>query len=190
MLITHRPKFAVPIQNFIFLNANRIHESIPTYKEMKTLAIGDPAPDFQGVDQSGEKISLKDFRGKKLVLYFYPKDNTSGCTAEACSIRDNYQVIREKGVEILGVSPDSEASHKKFIVQHVLPFDLIPDIEKRIIRDYGVWGKKKLYGREYEGVIRTTFLIDEEGRIEHIFTKVDTKHHAQQILEVLTKKTR
>jgi len=152
---------------------------------MSMLKIGDQAPDFQAITQTGKLVNLKTFKGKKLALYFYPKDNTPGCTAEACSLRDNYQIIRNQGVEILGVSPDNEASHQKFSDKYVLPFDLIPDIEKKIIRDYGVWGKKKLYGKEYEGLIRTTFLIDEEGIIEHIFTKVNTKDHAQQILAVL-----
>jgi peroxiredoxin Q/BCP len=153
---------------------------------MSKLNAGDKAPDFQAVTQGGKPVSLKHFHGKKLVLYFYPKDNTPGCTAEACSLRDNYQVLRDQGVELLGVSPDSEASHQKFIEKYVLPFDLIPDIDKKIIRDYGVWGMKKLYGREYKGLIRTTFLIDENGVVEYIFTNVDTKNHAQQILAVLT----
>jgi len=153
---------------------------------MVKLKVGEPAPDFHGKTQSGKEVSLRDFAGKKLALYFYPKDDTPGCTAEACCLRDNYQVLRSYGVEILGVSPDNEASHEKFISKYRLPFDLIPDKEKIIIRDYGAWGKKKLYGREYEGLIRTTFLIDEEGVVQHIFTKVDTKNHAQQILTVLT----
>lgn len=153
---------------------------------MTKLKVGDAAPDFRGITQSGREVCLNDYKGKKLALYFYPKDNTPGCTAEACSLRDNYQDIRDVGVEILGVSPDSEASHKKFISKYRLPFDLIPDIDKKIIRDYGAWGLKKLYGKEYEGLIRTTFLINEKGVVEHIFTKVDTKNHAQQILAVLT----
>jgi len=153
---------------------------------MPTLKIGDKAPDFHAVTQTGKPVSLKSFQGKKLALYFYPKDNTPGCTAEACNLRDNFQILRERGVDILGVSPDNGASHQKFIEKYVLPFGLIPDIEKKIIRDYGAWGKKKLYGKEYEGLIRTTFLIDEHGVVEHIFTKVDTKNHAQQILAVLT----
>lgn len=152
---------------------------------MVKLKVGEPAPDFQGMTQSGKEVCLKDYQGKKLALYFYPKDDTPGCTAEACSLRDNYQVLRDHGVEILGVSPDNEASHKKFISKYRLPFDLIPDKEKKIIRDYGAWGIKKLYGKEYEGLIRTTFLIDENGVVECIFTKVDTKNHAQQILAVL-----
>ena len=152
---------------------------------MIKLKVGDPAPDFRGITQSGKQICLKDYLGKKLVLYFYPKDDTSGCTAEACSLRDSFQDIKNKGIEILGVSPDGATSHQKFIKKNVLPFNLIPDIEKKIIRDYGVWGKKKLYGREYEGLIRTTFLIDEKGIVEHIFAQVDTRNHSQQILAVL-----
>lgn len=153
---------------------------------MTTLSAGDPAPDFKAVTQDGKPVSLNDYRGKKLVLYFYPKDNTPGCTKEACNLRDNFEGLKEKGIEILGVSPDSDASHKKFIEKFTLPFDLIPDKEKKIIRDYGAWGKKKLYGKEYEGLLRTTFLIDEKGMILHVFNKVDTKNHAAQILEVLS----
>lgn len=145
--------------------------------------MGDKAPDFQAVDQDGQKISLKDFRGSKLILYFYPKDDTPGCTAEACNLKDNYQVLRQKGFKVLGVSADSEASHKKFISKYVLPFALIPDKEKTILRAYGAWGMKKLYGKEYEGIIRTTYVIDEKGVIEKVFAKVDTKNHSQQILD-------
>ena len=152
---------------------------------MTNLKIGDKAPDFHAITQDGKPVCLDDFKGEKLLLYFYPKDNTPGCTNEACSLRDNFQIIRAKGIEILGVSPDGEASHQKFIKKYVLPFALIPDIEKKIIRDYGAWGLKKLYGKEYEGLIRTSFLIDENGIIEHIFKKVDTKNHAHQILAVL-----
>ena len=150
---------------------------------MNVLQAGDKAPDFQATDQEGKTVSLKDFRGQKLILYFYPKDDTPGCTAEACSLRDNFLILKEKGFEILGVSADSESSHKKFISKYVLPFALIPDKEKTILQAYGAWGKKKLYGREYEGIIRTTFVIDEKGTILKVFTRVDTKNHSQQILD-------
>jgi peroxiredoxin Q/BCP len=150
---------------------------------MAQLTIGDPAPDIQAVDQHGQPVSLKSFKGHKVILYFYPKDNTPGCTAEACNLRDNYQILMEKGFKIIGVSADDEKSHKNFSEKYVLPFALIPDKAKRIIMDYGVWGKKKLYGKEYEGINRMTFIIDEVGKIAHIFTKVDTKNHTDQILQ-------
>ncbi len=152
---------------------------------MIPLAIGDTAPDFHGVDQHGQEISLDSFRGHKVILYFYPKDNTSGCTAEACNLRDNYQIIMEKGFKIIGVSADDEKSHQKFSQQYALPFTLIPDKAKKIIMDYGVWGKRKLYGREYDGINRMTFIIDESGKILHIFTKVETKNHTAQILKAM-----
>ena len=150
---------------------------------MSHLKIGDQAPDFNATDQDGNPVSLKDFKGSKLILYFYPKDNTPGCTAEACNLRDNYAELLEKGYKIAGVSADDEKSHKNFIAKNVLPFPLLADKAKIIIRDYGVWGKKKLYGKEYEGINRMTFIISENGKIEKIFTKVDTKNHAEQILE-------
>ena len=149
---------------------------------MSELKIGDKAPDFNSIDQDGNPLRLKDFTGHKVILYFYPKDSTPGCTAEACNLRDNYGLLLKKGYKIIGVSADDEKSHKKFIEQNVLPFPLIPDKEKMIIRDYGVWGKKKLYGKEYEGINRMTFIISENGKIEKIFTKVDTKNHTEQIL--------
>jgi thioredoxin-dependent peroxiredoxin len=149
---------------------------------MGLLKAGDKAPDFNFLSEDGGTISLQDFRGSKLVLYFYPKDDTPGCTAEACNLRDNFQIMKEKGFKILGVSADSEVSHEKFVAKYVLPFALIPDKEKTILKAYGAWGKKKLYGKEYEGIIRTTFVIDENGIIEKVFTKVDTKNHSQQIL--------
>jgi peroxiredoxin Q/BCP len=149
---------------------------------MGVLKAGAKAPDFTFRAQDGTTLSLQDFRGSKLVLYFYPKDDTPGCTAEACNLRDNFQIMKEKGFKILGVSADSEVSHEKFIAKYVLPFALIPDKEKTILKAYGAWGKKKLYGKEYEGIIRTTFVIDENGIIEKVFTKVDTKNHSQQIL--------
>jgi peroxiredoxin Q/BCP len=149
---------------------------------MATLKIGDEAPAFTAVDQDGNPISLKDYIGKKLVLYFYPKDDTPGCTAEACNLRDNYDLLLKKGYKIVGVSADDDRSHKKFIEKYVLPFPLIPDKDKTILKAYGAWGKKKLYGKEYDGILRTTYVISEAGRIEKIFTKVDTKNHTEQIL--------
>ena len=149
---------------------------------MSQLKIGDQAPDFNSNDQDGNPLRLKDFKGHKVILYFYPKDNTPGCTVEACNLRDNYGLLLKKGYKIIGVSADDEKSHKKFIEKNVLPFPLIPDKEKIIIRNYGVWGKKKLYGKEYEGINRMTFIISEDGKIENIFTKVDTKNHTEQIL--------
>jgi thioredoxin-dependent peroxiredoxin len=150
---------------------------------MSELKIGDKAPDFNSTDQDGNRIRLQDYKGQKLILYFYPKDNTPGCTAEACNLRDNYEGLLKKGYKIIGVSADNEKSHKNFIEKNVLPFPLIPDKDKIIIRNYGVWGKKKLYGKEYEGINRMTFIISEDGRIEKIFGKVDTKNHTEQILK-------
>jgi thioredoxin-dependent peroxiredoxin len=149
---------------------------------MNRLKIGDKAPDFKATDQDGNPVSLGDFSGSRLILYFYPKDNTPGCTAEACNLRDNYRQLLEKGYRILGVSADDEQSHKKFISKNVLPFPFIPDKEKAILKAYGAWGKKKLYGREFDGILRTTFVISPDGIIEQIITKVDTKNHTQQIL--------
>ena len=150
---------------------------------MTQLNIGDAAPDIQSYDQNGNQISLGSLKGTKVILYFYPKDNTPGCTAEACNFRDNYQVFIDKGYKIIGVSADDEKSHKNFSAKYVLPFALISDKAKKIIMDYGVWGKKKLYGKEYEGINRMTFIIDEVGKIAHIFTKVDTKNPTAQILK-------
>ena len=152
---------------------------------MKRLIMGDTAPDFKGVDQEGRIIQLNDFSGSKLILYFYPKDNTPGCTAEACNLRDNYKLWLTKGYRILGVSPDSQLSHQKFIAKYNLPFPLIADEDKTIIKAFGAWGLKKLYGREYEGLLRTTFVIDEKGIIEEVFAKVKTKDHTNQILETI-----
>ena len=150
---------------------------------MIKLKIGDQAPDFKGKDQDGNEISLQDYRDKKLVLYFYPKDNTSGCTAEACSLRDSYSNFRNSGYEIVGVSPDSEKSHISFKSKHNLPFALIADTDKVIAASYGVWGEKKMCGRVYMGIIRTSFVINEKGLIEDIIEKVDTKNHAEQLLK-------
>ncbi len=152
---------------------------------MKRLEKGVVAPDFNGIDQDGRNIQLSDFKGSKLILYFYPKDNTPGCTAEACDLRDNYKMWLTKGYKILGISPDSQQSHQKFIAKYNLPFPLIADEDKTIIKAYGAWGLKKLYGREYEGLLRTTFVIDEKGLIEEVFAKVKTKDHTNQILETI-----
>ncbi len=150
---------------------------------MSLLKIGDKAPEFKGKNQSSDTISSDQFIGKKVILYFYPKDNTSGCTAEACSLRDGYELLSGKGFVVIGVSPDSEKSHQNFINKYSLPFNLIADTEKRILKAYGAWGPKKMYGREYEGVLRTTYIIDEKGVIEKVFDKVNTKEHVDQIVK-------
>lgn len=153
---------------------------------MTNLQAGDKAPDFKGVNQDGAIVQLSDFAGKKLILFFYPKDNTPGCTAEACNLRDNYDALREKGFELLGVSPDSSKKHQNFISKFELPFPLLADTEQEVLNAYGVWGEKSMYGRTYIGVFRTTFIIDEKGVIQHVFKKVDTKDHTNQILEALS----
>lgn len=150
---------------------------------MIQLKAGDKAPYFEGTNQDGQNISLNDYKGKKLILYFYPKDNTSGCTAEACNLNDNYADLTAKGYEVVGVSPDSIASHLKFIAKNNLSFNLIADTDKKIVEAYGVWAEKSMYGRKYMGVLRTTFIIDANGIIEKVITKVDTKNHAAQIQE-------
>lgn len=146
------------------------------------LKVGDKAPEINAKDQNGNAISLNDFRGKKVVLYFYPKDSTPGCTKEACNFRDNYALLKKKGFEIIGVSTDSEKSHQKFISKHELPFTLIADEDKKVVNDYGVWQLKKFMGREFMGTVRTTFVIDEKGVIEKIIEKVDTNDSAAQVL--------
>ncbi len=148
-----------------------------------SLQVGDLAPDFESTDQDGNPIKLSSYRGKKVVLYFYPKDNTPGCTAESCNLRDNYQALQAQGYEVLGVSPDSEASHQKFIAKHELPFSLIADTDKQVHEKFGTWGEKKMYGKTYMGTIRTTFIIDEAGKIEEVISKVKTKDHTAQILK-------
>jgi peroxiredoxin Q/BCP len=152
---------------------------------MTKLKVGDKAPEFEGVNQNGEKITLKDFSGKKLILFFYPKDNTPGCTAESCNLNENYDAWLEKGFDVLGVSPDSEKAHLKFIDKYGFKFDLIADTEKELLQAYDVWGEKSMYGRKYMGVFRTTFVINEEGLIEEIFEKVKTKDHTNQIIKAL-----
>ena len=149
---------------------------------MTHLKKGDKAPDFIGKDQDGNLVSLKDFKGMKLVLYFYPKDNTPGCTAQACNLRDNHEELMEKGYAVVGVSGDSENMHKKFIEKNNLPFPLIADTEKEILKTYGVWGPKKFMGKVKDGIHRTTFVIDENGIISEVIEKVNTKDHTNQII--------
>lgn len=152
---------------------------------MATLKEGDKAPDFTAKDQNGKTISLADFKGKTVILYFYPKDDTPGCTAEACDFRDNYQSLVGKGFEVIGVSTDDEKSHKKFETKYNLPFPLIADESKEIVEAYGVWGEKNMYGKVYMGTMRTTFIIDANGIIQKIINKVDTKASSQQVLDIL-----
>jgi len=154
---------------------------------MTHLKIGDKAPEIQAKDQDGNPITLAGFKGKKVILYFYPKDNTPGCTVESCNLRDNYSDLQKKGYEVLGVSADSEASHQKFIKRFKLPFNLVVDTDKKVLNDYGVWGEKKFMGRTYMGIHRITFIISEDGVIEDIILKVKTKSHTEQILENATR---
>ena len=150
---------------------------------MTHLKEGDKAPLFTAKDQNGKKIALTDFKGKKIVLYFYPEDDTPTCTVQACNLRDNYSLLKKNGFIVLGVSPDNEKSHKKFEAKFDLPFTLLTDPEHKIIDKYGVWGEKQLYGRKYMGLHRTTFLIDEKGRIGKIFLKPKNKAHAEEIIQ-------
>jgi len=149
------------------------------------LQIGHKAPSFKGINQNSETVSLSDFKGKKVILYFYPKDNTPGCTVEACSLNDKTAYFLEKGIVVIGVSADSVQSHLKFADKFGLTFNLISDTEKEILQAYEVWGEKKNYGKSYMGIIRTTYVISEEGVIEAVFPKVDTKTHAEQIIKAL-----
>ncbi|MEI6950429.1 thioredoxin-dependent thiol peroxidase [Paraflavisolibacter sp. H34] len=147
------------------------------------LKAGDQAPEFSGKDQNGNEVSLKDFKGKKVVLYFYPKDDTPGCTAQACNLRDNFSTLKAQGFEILGVSPDDAGSHQAFREKYQLPFPLLADPERQIIEQYGVWGEKNSYGKVTIGLLRTTFVIDEEGTIQKVFKRPNTKEHAEEILK-------
>jgi peroxiredoxin Q/BCP len=147
-----------------------------------SLQPGDPAPDFDALDQAGNRIRLQELRGQKVALYFYPKDDTSGCTAQACNLRDNQAELTEAGIQVLGVSIDGAKSHQKFATKYELPFPLLVDEDKKIVEAYGVWQEKSLYGRKYMGTMRYTFLIDEQGILEKVITKVDTKNHAAQLL--------
>ncbi|NGF55182.1 thioredoxin-dependent thiol peroxidase [Parapedobacter sp. SGR-10] len=151
-----------------------------------TLQTGDKAPAITAKNQHGEIVKLSDFKGKKVILYFYPKDNTPGCTTEACNFRDNYQSLLNDGFEVIGVSIDSEQSHQKFIAKFELPFTLLADDDQKIVNDYGVWVEKNMYGKKYMGTARTTFVIDENGIIQHIIKKVNNKNAAQQIRELYT----
>ena len=152
---------------------------------MTSLSKGDKAPEFHGLNQNNEKVSSENFKGKKLILYFYPKDNTPGCTAESCNLNDNYQAWLAKGYEVVGVSPDGVASHKKFADKFHFGFNLIADPDLEILNAYSVWGEKSMYGKKYMGVLRTTFVINENGIIEEIFEKVDTNNHTDQIIKAL-----
>ncbi|MCX7986050.1 MAG: thioredoxin-dependent thiol peroxidase [Bacteroidales bacterium] len=148
--------------------------------------VGNTAPDIQLPDQNGNIVSLRDYAGKKIILYFYPKDDTPGCTAEACSFRDNYQSLLSKGFVIIGISADDTESHKKFAEKYKLPFPLVADPERKVIKAYGAWGEKVLYGKRSEGILRKTFVIDEQGKILHIIEKVDTEHATEQILKLFS----
>jgi len=150
---------------------------------MTSLKIGDKAPSITSPDQDGNPVSLAGMKGNKVVIYFYPRDNTPGCTAQACNLRDNYAALLAQGYKIIGISADSEKSHQGFIAKFDLPFPLIADVDKKVLQDYGVWGPKKFMGKTYDGIHRTTFIVDENGDIERIISKVDTKNHTQQILE-------
>jgi len=147
------------------------------------LSVGNPAPAFTSKDQNGNPISLSDFKGKRVILYFYPKDNTPGCTAESCNLRDNYGELQKQGYVVLGISSDDEKSHRKFIEKFELPFPLIADTDKTVHEAYGTWVEKSMYGRKYMGTARTTFLIDEKGDISEIIEKVNTSNHTAQILK-------
>jgi peroxiredoxin Q/BCP len=147
------------------------------------LAVGSQVPEFPVKDQEGNAFSLKDHQGKKVILYFYPKDNTPTCTTEACNLRDNYSLLQEKGYVVLGVSPDSERKHQNFIKKYELPFTLITDPEHKLAEAFGAWGEKKMYGKTYMGILRSTFVIDEAGKVSHVIGKVKAKDHTNQILE-------
>ncbi len=154
---------------------------------MTHLTEGQKAPAFSGKDQNGKKIALADFKGKKVVLYFYPQDSTPTCTVQACNLKDNYALLTKEGFTVIGVSPDDEKSHKKFETKNELPFPLIADIEHVVIEKYGVWGEKQMYGRKYMGLHRTTFVIDEKGVIKNIFLKPKSKQHAEEIIAAYVK---
>lgn len=168
-------------------NYNSNFVNLPLIKKFRTVAKlkeGQVAPFFKGKDQDGNTISSDDFKGRKLVLYFYPKDNTPGCTSEACNLRDNYRELMDKGYAVIGVSADSEISHRKFAEKFDLPFPLIADTDRKIMTDWGTFGEKKMYGKTFLGINRTTFIVSEDGIIEKIIKKVDTKNHTTQIFSL------
>jgi len=153
---------------------------------MKDLKEGDLAPAINSIDENGKAITLEEYKGKKVIIYFYPKDDTPGCTAEACNLRDNHAQFIAQGFEIIGVSADSLKSHLKFKEKYKLPFRLISDVDKKVLQDFGAWGEKKMYGKSYMGILRKTFIINEEGYVEKIIEKVDTKEHSKQIFAELS----
>ncbi|NBC83788.1 MAG: thioredoxin-dependent thiol peroxidase [Bacteroidetes bacterium] len=152
---------------------------------MAYLEKGAKAPLFSGKNQKGETVSLEALKGKKVVVYFYPEDDTPGCTAEACNLRDNYKDLTSRGIEVIGISPDDDSSHASFADKYNLPFHLLPDSDKKIMTQYGAWGEKNMYGKIVTGVKRTTYIIDEEGKVEQVIKRVDTKNHSAQILKKL-----
>jgi thioredoxin-dependent peroxiredoxin len=160
---------------------------VPQNNTNMAVKVGSKAPNILGKDENGNLIQLSDFQGKKIVLYFYPKDNTSGCTAQACSLRDNYQSLKDLGYQVIGVSIDNEVSHQKFIQKFELPFPLIADTEKLLVETFGVWSEKSMYGKKYMGTVRTTFIINEQGTITHVIEgkSVNTKEHAAQLLQLI-----
>jgi peroxiredoxin Q/BCP len=176
LIIKNRFFFKILFKLRKFTRNNKITGYMAQLKE------GMKAPPFEGIDQNGNIVKSDDFKGEKVVLFFYPKDNTPGCTQEACNLRDNYEAFLKKGYVVIGVSADSEKSHRNFSDKFSLPFPLIADTEKKILSDYGVWQEKSMYGRKYMGTVRTTFIIDEKGSIEKIISRVETKSHSDQIL--------
>lgn len=149
---------------------------------MNTKKVGEKAPDFLGSDQNGNSVSLSDYQGKKVIVYFYPKDDTPTCTNESCNLRDNYALLQKKGFQVIGISADTEVKHQKFIRKYSLPFPLIADTERKAIDSFGVWGSKKFMGKIFDGIHRITFVVDENGIIERVFDKVESKSHAEQII--------
>ena len=176
---------AIAFNHALLAQNSNSSKSTKDDENMNLLKEGTMAPDFKAINQAGKQISLSEYKGKKVILYFYPKDDTPGCTAEACNLRDNYSDLTKKGFVVIGVSPDAENSHQKFASKYDLPFNLIADTSKTILNKYGVWGVKKMYGKEYEGVLRTTYVIDEQGKIVKVIPKVETGDHAKQILSEL-----